>query len=356
MGFVMAYDPHKHHRRSIRLKGYDYSQDGLYFITISVKKGLCLFGDVVAGEMQLNDAGQMVEQQWLELPSRFPQIELDSFRVMPNHFHGILGIRNSSVGAGVAPAEDGATTRVARTTGDPSVRAGLVPALSAPTLAAPEQDGATTRVARTGGDPSVRAGLVPAPSAPTLAAPEQDGATTRVARTMADPPVGAGFVPEQDAATTRVARTGGDPSVRAGLVPAPSAPTLAAPEQEGATTRVARTTGDPSVRAGLVPALSAPTLVAPEQDDTPMRTILGNMVGAFKSITTHEYITGVKESGWTAFPGKLWHRNYYEHIIRNERSLNAIREYISNNPANWTADQLYPDAPPNKFNAIWQEK
>jgi putative transposase len=322
MGFVMAYDPHKHHRRSIRLKGYDYSQDGLYFITISVKKGLCLFGDVVAGEMQLNDAGQMVEQQWLELPSRFPQIELDSFRVMPNHFHGILGIRNSSVGAGVAPAEDGATTRVARTTGDPSVRAGLVPALSAP----------------------------------TLAAPEQDGATTRVARTMADPPVGAGFVPEQDAATTRVARTGGDPSVRAGLVPAPSAPTLAAPEQDGATTRVARTTGDPSVRAGLVPALSAPTLVAPEQDDTPMRTILGNMVGAFKSITTHEYITGVKESGWTAFPGKLWHRNYYEHIIRNERSLNAIREYISNNPANWTADQLYPDAPPNKFNAIWQEK
>ncbi len=126
----MPYDPHKHHRRSIRLKGYDYSQDGIYFVSICVKNGLCLFGDVIDGEMILNPAGIMVEQAWLALPERFPQVELDIFRAMPNHFHALLGIRNTnlhSVGAGLVPAldvstldlldldEDRATTRVALT-------------------------------------------------------------------------------------------------------------------------------------------------------------------------------------------------------------------------------------------------
>jgi REP element-mobilizing transposase RayT len=199
----MAYDPHKHHRRSIRLKGYDYSQDGLYFVTICLKDGLCLLGDVINEEMMLNHAGEMVEQEWLDLSGRFPQIELDVFQVMPNHFHGILGIRN------------------------------------------PDQNAE-------GSD------LVPA---------------------------------QEDKANTNAAGT-----------------------------------------------------------------VLGNVVGASKSITTNEYITGVRESGWEPFPGKLWQRNFYEHIIRNERALHAIREYIINNPANWPADQLHPDAAANKFNSTWEKK
>jgi len=69
---------------------------------------------------------------------------------------------------------------------------------------------------------------------------------------------------------------------------------------------------------------------------------LGDIICAFKSITTNEYIIGVKERGWKSFPGKLWQRNYYEHIIRDEDELNSIREYIVNNPLNWDIDTENP--------------
>jgi REP element-mobilizing transposase RayT len=59
----------------------------------------------------------------------------------------------------------------------------------------------------------------------------------------------------------------------------------------------------------------------------------------FKTMTTNAYIRGVKQDGWRPFPGKLWQRNYYERIIRNERELNAVRQYIQDNPVRWTEDQ-----------------
>jgi hypothetical protein len=71
---------------------------------------------------------------------------------------------------------------------------------------------------------------------------------------------------------------------------------------------------------------------------------VGRVVQAFKSITTHEYIHGVKQYGWRRFNGKLWQRNYYEHVIRNDNELNRIREYLVNNPAQWETDQENPDA------------
>jgi len=70
---------------------------------------------------------------------------------------------------------------------------------------------------------------------------------------------------------------------------------------------------------------------------------VGRIVQAFKSVTTHEYINGVKQHGWPPFPGKLWQRNYYEHVIRNENELNRIREYIINNPKKWEFDRDNPD-------------
>ena len=88
----MRYDPDKNHRRSIRLKGYDYAQPGVYFVTICVQHRECLFGTIVDGEMRLNDAGQMVESWWNRLPGKFPTIETDEFVVMPNHVHGIIAI------------------------------------------------------------------------------------------------------------------------------------------------------------------------------------------------------------------------------------------------------------------------
>ncbi len=59
-------------------------------------------------------------------------------------------------------------------------------------------------------------------------------------------------------------------------------------------------------------------------------------------MTTNEYIRGVKTLGWLPFPGKLWQRNYYEHIIRNEPSLHRIRQYIANNPLQWALDDENP--------------
>jgi hypothetical protein len=70
---------------------------------------------------------------------------------------------------------------------------------------------------------------------------------------------------------------------------------------------------------------------------------VGRIVQAFKSITTHEYVAGVKQNAWPPFSGKLWQRNYYEHIIRNDDELERIREYIINNPLQWEIDRENPN-------------
>jgi putative transposase len=84
------YNPEKHHRRSIRLTGYDYKQSGAYFVTIVTHNRICLFGDISDGEMVLSDTGRIAEVSWIGLSSRFPVVSLDFFVVMPNHIHGIL--------------------------------------------------------------------------------------------------------------------------------------------------------------------------------------------------------------------------------------------------------------------------
>ena len=93
----MKYSPHIHHRRSIRLKGYDYSQNGAYFVTICVQNRKCLFGKITNRNMVLNDAGKMAEKYWQKIPEHFPNIILDAFVIMPNHMHGILIIDNVGV-------------------------------------------------------------------------------------------------------------------------------------------------------------------------------------------------------------------------------------------------------------------
>jgi REP element-mobilizing transposase RayT len=88
----------KHHRRSIRLKGYDYSQAGAYFITICTHNREYLFGEIVDDEMVLNDAGKIVRDEWLKTEKLRSNIKCDGFIVMPNHFHGILVITESRRG------------------------------------------------------------------------------------------------------------------------------------------------------------------------------------------------------------------------------------------------------------------
>lgn len=78
----MTYDPEKHYRHSIRLKGYDYAQAGAYFVTLCTQDRACLFGEVVDSQMQLNEAGHMVAEELNTLPNRFPGVVLDGHVIM----------------------------------------------------------------------------------------------------------------------------------------------------------------------------------------------------------------------------------------------------------------------------------
>jgi len=89
---MSKFDPSIHHRRSIRLKGYDYSQAGLYFVTVCVQDCKCIFGNVVDGKMVLNDAGQIAHNEWLKTAELRKNVKLHNFIVMPNHFHTIFEI------------------------------------------------------------------------------------------------------------------------------------------------------------------------------------------------------------------------------------------------------------------------
>jgi REP element-mobilizing transposase RayT len=91
----MNYNPEKHHRRSIRLKGHDYTREGAYYFTICCHQRRCLLGESNDGVMHLNLAGATVKAVWNSLPHHFPLIELDAFVVMPNHVHGIIVISDS---------------------------------------------------------------------------------------------------------------------------------------------------------------------------------------------------------------------------------------------------------------------
>ncbi len=204
----MTYDPTEHHRRSIRLGGYDYSKAAPYFVTICVQDHICLFGDVVDGEMVLNNAGLMIQRWWNELEKKFPGVRLDTFRVMPNHLHGILVIMG------------------------------------------------------TGMDMVANFGI-------GLEDLDIAGADAKEGIVMSR-------------------RKGG--------------------------------------HAG-----------------PPLQPTLGDIIQWFKTMTTNEYIRRVRESGWPRFKGKLWQRDYFDHVVRNAESLDRIREYIRDNPLRWSLDRENPD-------------
>ena len=197
----MKYNPHIH-RRSIRLKGYDYSRNGAYFVTICVQNRECLFGEIKNWEMILNDLGKMITKYWREIPKKYPNVILDAFVIMPNHMHGILIIDNG----------------------------------------------------------------------------------VRV------PLVGTQMVDTQNNGQS----SSGQPS-----------------------------SGQPQ---GIAPT---------------GKKSIGNIIGAFKSLTTNEYICGVKNGKFPPFKKRIWQRNYYEHIIRNEQSLERIQHYIIHNPQKWQDDKFF---------------
>ena len=211
----MTYNPDIHHRRSIRLRGYDYSRVGAYFITICTQNRECLFGNIIVGagpracpEMVLNNAGTMIQTVWNEIPFHYNGTEIDEFVVMPNHIHGII----------------------------------VIGAVGATPCGCPDPDPGT-------GESGQNNGQAQGP--------------------------------------------GNNGQVQG---PAPT---------------------------GITGPLS-----------------LGDIVHRFKTMSTKRYADGVKQLGWQSFAGKLWQRNYWEHIVRNEMELNRIRKYIHDNPTQWELDRL----------------
>ena len=100
----MQFHPDRPTRRSIRLKDYDYADEGAYFVTLCTFHRECLFGEVAGGEIRLNAVGEVVHECWDAIPDHFLNVELDAFVVMPNHVHGIVVItgkcgRGDTVGA-----------------------------------------------------------------------------------------------------------------------------------------------------------------------------------------------------------------------------------------------------------------
>jgi REP element-mobilizing transposase RayT len=161
----MPYDPNKHHRRSIRLRGYDYTQAGAYFVTLCAQGRERRFAAITRAGLHMCAAGRMLDMWWRKLPDKFPAVVLDSYVIMPDHMHGIIWLQ-------------------------------------------------------------------------------------------------------------------------------------------------------------------------PSGDDAPA---LGMVMQWFKTMTTNAYIRGVRDHGWPAFDRRVWQRDYYERIVRDEAALERVRAYIAANPARWLA-------------------
>lgn len=94
----MKYNSNIHHRHSIRLKEYDYSQEGYYYVTICTKDRIEYFGKIKIGKMELSTIGEIAQNCWIEIPKHFDNVSLDTFVIMPNHLHGIVVIENNGIG------------------------------------------------------------------------------------------------------------------------------------------------------------------------------------------------------------------------------------------------------------------
>jgi putative transposase len=95
-------------RKSIRLRNYDYSQPGMYYVTLCVRNRGCVLGKMVKNEMILSAMGEIVRDSWENIPKHFKNAALDRYVIMPNHMHGIVMLKESLVGTrhAVSPQEN----------------------------------------------------------------------------------------------------------------------------------------------------------------------------------------------------------------------------------------------------------
>ncbi|HUW58263.1 MAG TPA: transposase [Planctomycetota bacterium] len=147
----MSSGPAEHHRRSVRLKGFDYAQAGGYFVTVCADKRRPVFGRISEGKLVLNARGQIVRACWQEIPRHFPQTELDAFVVMPNHVHGVIVIHEQTDGrlSGDVGAQHAVPLQSEKAS---SARAfGELPARSLPAIMRSFKSAVTRRIRERGG-------------------------------------------------------------------------------------------------------------------------------------------------------------------------------------------------------------
>ena len=242
----MTYNPSSHHRRSIRLKGYDYSQEGLYFITLCTQNRACLFGKIENGKMSLNDAGQIANECWLNIPNHFPNVILHEFIIMPNHVHGIIQL----VGANNYSPE-----KISQELNSSEFNSCVnnSPKINLPEINSPANNLSENQLTKIGNN-------------------HLDGVGNDLNDNHSN---------------------------------------------HGA--------NNVSINHGA-------KNVSPLRGHSPSKTI-GSIVRGYKIGVTN----------WFRYNGnseKIWQRNYWEHIIRDEQSCHRIAEYIINNPAKWDVDSL----------------
>jgi REP element-mobilizing transposase RayT len=290
----MKFDPDRHHHRSIRLKGYDYAQAGAYFVTICAQDRACLFGAITDREMQMNDAGEMIARWWEEVPHKFPSVELDLFVVMPNHFHGIIVLADSPVGADLRVCPD-------------------------PPRVCPDPPRVCPDPPRVCPDPPRVC-----PDPPRVC-PDPHGVHTNIQDAQAN---------IQDAQANIQDARANIQDARANIQDARANIQDARANIQGAQANIQGAHANiQGARANIQGAHAGAPL---------RRTAVGEIVQWFKTMATNEYIRGVKQKRWAPFRGRLWQRDYYEHIIRDDADFDRIREYISNNPGNWANDDENP--------------
>jgi REP-associated tyrosine transposase len=282
-------------RHSIRLRGYDYSWTGAYFVTIVAQHRSPRFGHVVHGRMVMSEAGSMVYSVVADLDTWHPRVCVDVFQIMPDHIHAIIILRDA-----------GQTTP---------------PDATSPVGAGPR--------------------ACPRDATPSPPSRRGVASSSDQHRTIHDAPNPSVTTRHDDRETTPHGILGG--SAHPGCRGQARGPAPTGSSSRDATNHVvnvvARDTSSCDATYPIDNVVARSTslrgVTHPIHGTNPHVVTLSDVVQRIKSMTTAQYRHAVINYGWPPFSGRLWQRNYYERIIRDDRALANIRRYIRANPRNW---------------------